>query len=107
MSTSRYEQCVVNSEGRCTRWSHDHAPNPYYDDDPEVAAAFADIEAHRREAEEIVRALAALDPVQAVARGHSYDFVCSLCEAEHPLAADAVAHESTCPWRRAREWVDG
>lgn len=83
----------------------------YYDSDADVVAAFDEIEAHRAEAEAIVRALAAIDePLDS-----EYD-VCKLCEFQpgsYTVHLDlavferATRHDHECAWRRAKEWVDG
>jgi hypothetical protein len=54
------------------------------------------------DAERIVRALAAASE-PAYDAGEKY---CSFCGAELPYGTeDPAAHEPTCPWRLAREWV--
>lgn len=51
-------------------------------------------------AEEIVRALAAADPIAA----ERDDLVCALC-ASAVWAPEGLDHASDCPWRLAVEWV--
>lgn len=81
-------------------------PEPYYDDDADVAAAFDDIEQHRAEAALIVRALAASDPRwDVVGCVHCGPWWTSSDEALHD--DDVTRHASGCVWRRAKEWVDG
>lgn len=59
-------------------------------------------------AEDIVRVLATEKPPL-----DSEWYTCSLCNAElrdaweHDQLDDVTAHYADCPWRLAREWVDG
>lgn len=59
------------------------------------------------DAEQIVRALAASDPVGF---DNQEEPACTLCEAAlwnrmpQPLD-DPATHDPNCPWRLAREWV--
>lgn len=64
-------------------------------------------------AEEIVRALAAADPVvvSALNSGWEYagtcygpDYACGVCRTEASLAPET--HKPDCPWRLAVEWVE-
>jgi len=61
-------------------------------------------------AEDIVRALAAIADPTVADRDYSPSSDCGLCHADdgppyrHKLD-DPVNHEPTCPWRMAREYV--
>ncbi len=60
--------------------------------------------------EQIVRALAAADPVAYDGDRWDGDYACTLCDGRWSerggdVAARASSHEPDCPWRLAREWV--
>jgi len=94
------EPCVCGTDFTCLA---DHAEsNPYYDEDPDVAAAFEDIERHRAEPEAIVRALAAM----AAPLDWEWNGLCVLCKSPRRDANEPSDHEPECPWRRAKEWVN-
>jgi hypothetical protein len=52
-------------------------------------------------AEQIVRALAAADPIHVDLR---YTTACALCDAAGRFESEA-SHKPDCPWRLAVEWV--
>jgi hypothetical protein len=54
-----------------------------------------------REAEAIVRDLAASDEPLSNAGEPMHGGYCALCE-----APEGLEHEPTCEWRRAKEWAD-
>jgi hypothetical protein len=58
----------------------------------------------------IVRAVADCEPMAIRDDDYGADFVCGFCEvlAEvvDPHTWKPVKHKPTCPWRRAKEWVD-
>jgi hypothetical protein len=53
-------------------------------------------------AEQIVRALAADEPIVWSSGGEWH--ACGVCDASLPMKAED--HEADCPWRLAVEWVE-
>jgi hypothetical protein len=54
--------------------------------------------------QDIVRALAAADPIQHSEDPDAFAHWCVLCDTSNPV--DARDHEPDCPWRLAVEWCE-